>query len=112
VFHGPHVALFDRRDRAAPAGGAHDGTSVGRRRLRRRLARRRLLTLARDRLELGAELVEVAEALVDRREPHVRDLVELTEAGHYLLPDRRRQHFFLSRVDELTFDGVDRLLEL
>src|SRR5262249_54376772 len=69
-------------------------------------ARRRVAALVEQDVDLALERLEVLEALVDAREPDVRDLVELAELRHRELADARRRHLGHAFRPELGLDLV------
>src|SRR3984885_14758754 len=76
------------------------------------ISRRLALAGARDALELGHELVDVAEGAVHAREAHVGDLVHFAQLVHDLLAHLLGAPLFVARVDEVAFDGVEDGVEL
>src|SRR5205807_1783373 len=75
-------------------------------------SRRRLRLIPLELIDLAFEFADVAELPVDRREPHVGDLVDAAQLLHDERADVGRPDFPLRPVLQLRLDAVGNPLEL
>src|SRR5262245_22163814 len=59
-----------------------------------------------------AEIVDVLERAIDRREPDIGDVIELVELLHHHVPDLARRHFAHAEPEQILDDSLDRGVHL